>query len=249
MRRCSILLALMLGLLGSSASPAHAQELDFDLAITGATLLDPAHVRIEGTIACSFEAFGEDVVIRSLRQRGGPLGFREGFGLMPTFLCDPTPLPLDLIVEGGPFHPGPALFEAEVELSGEAEGLFERISGTVHIRKAKTPQVQPTGIDLDVVSATLLDPGHVQVEATVTCEAADQAFVDVELRQRGGIMGFRSGSGFIPQAISCVPTPTPISLVVTGGPFHPGHALFDAFVEPDTLSQRVQILGTVRIRP
>jgi hypothetical protein len=102
----------------------------------------------------------------------------------------------------------------------------------------------------ELTSATLIDPAHLQVEGTVTCDAP-ALFVDIflELRQRGGIFGFRSGfdSTFLN---TCDVTPTALSILVTGGPFHPGAALFDAFAFAcdETQCADDRSFGTVRIR-
>jgi hypothetical protein len=105
-----------------------------------------------------------------------------------------------------------------------------------------------TEVNATITSATLIDPAHVLVEGTVTCDAPATADMFLVLRQRGGVAGFREGFGFA--TVSCGTTPTTFSTVVTGGPFHRGSALLDVFVFAfDEFGQFVEdrLITTVRI--
>lgn len=83
-------------------------------------------------------------------------------------------------------------------------------------------------VDATITSATLLDSGRVRVEGTLTCNfAAAFAEIDLRLRQHGGGRGGRVGDGY-DVVNSCGATPTPFTLVVSGG--HPGRASVDAFL-------------------
>lgn len=85
-------------------------------------------------------------------------------------------------------------------------------------------------VDATITSATLLDSGGVRVDGTLTCNfAAAFAEVDLRLRQHGGGRGGRVGDGY-DLVNSCGATPTPFTLVVSGGPYHPGRASVDAFL-------------------
>jgi hypothetical protein len=90
---------------------------------------------------------------------------------------------------------------------------------------AEEPQVDAT-----ITSATLVDSGRVRVEGTLTCNfAAAFAEIDLRLRQHGGGRGGRVGDGY-DLVNSCGATPTPFTLVVSGGPYHPGRASVEAFL-------------------
>ena len=85
-------------------------------------------------------------------------------------------------------------------------------------------------VDATITSATLLDSGGIRVEGTLTCNfAAAFAEIDLRLRQHGGGRGGRVGDGY-DVVDSCGTTPTPFTLVVSGGPYHPGRASVDAFL-------------------
>jgi len=85
-------------------------------------------------------------------------------------------------------------------------------------------------VDATITSATLLDSGWVRVEGTVTCNfAAVFAEVDLRLRQHGGGRAGRVGDGY-DLVDSCGTTPAPFTLVVSGGPYHPGRASVEAFL-------------------
>ncbi len=85
-------------------------------------------------------------------------------------------------------------------------------------------------VDATFTSATLLDSGQVRVEGTLTCNfAAAFAEIDLRLRQHGGGRGGRLGDGY-DVVNSCGTAPTPFTLVVSGGPYHPGRASVDAFL-------------------
>jgi hypothetical protein len=85
-------------------------------------------------------------------------------------------------------------------------------------------------VDATITSATLLDSGGVRVEGTLTCSfAAAFAEIDLRLRQHGGGRAGRVGDGY-DVVDSCGTTPTPFTLVVSGGPFHPGRASVEAFL-------------------
>ena len=86
---------------------------------------------------------------------------------------------------------------------------------TLLTAQAGTAHADVTEVSATITSVTLIDPAHALVEGTVTCDAPATAFVDVTLRQRGGIFGFREAFGST--SVSCGPTPTPFSVVVTGG--------------------------------
>ncbi len=120
---------------------------------------------------------------------------------------------------------------------------------TLLTAQAGTAHADVTEVNATITSVTLIDPAHVLVEGTVTCDAPATAFVDVVLRQRGGVFGFREGFGST--GVSCGTTPTPFSVVVTGGPFHRGSALLDAFLYAfDEFGQFAQnrLITTVTIR-
>ena len=88
---------------------------------------------------------------------------------------------------------------------------------------------EPT-VDATITSATLLDSGGIRVEGTLTCNfAAAFAEIDLRLRQHGGGRGGRVGDGY-DLVNSCGETPTPFTLVVSGGPYHPGRASVEAFL-------------------
>lgn len=90
---------------------------------------------------------------------------------------------------------------------------------------AEEPHVNAT-----ITSATLVDSGRVRVEGTLTCTfAAAFAEIDLRLRQHGGGRGGRVGDGY-DLVNSCGATPTPFTLVVSGGPYHPGRASVEAFL-------------------
>jgi hypothetical protein len=135
MRKMLLPFALVVALVGSHPGIAHAQELDVDIVLSSATLLDRTHVLVEGVMICGFVAGDEDVII-TLRQRGGPTGFREGGFHMTVTFCDPTPIPLSWLVTGGPFHPGEAIFDVEADLCGELGCLLKHFFGTIRIRRA-----------------------------------------------------------------------------------------------------------------
>jgi hypothetical protein len=79
-------------------------------------------------------------------------------------------------------------------------------------------------MDATITSATLLDSGRVRVEGTLTCNfEAAFAEIDLRLRQHGGGRAGRVGDGY-DLVNSCGATPTPFTLVVSGGPYHPGRA-------------------------
>jgi hypothetical protein len=85
-------------------------------------------------------------------------------------------------------------------------------------------------VDATITSATLLDSGGVRVEGTLTCSfAAAFAEIDLRLRQHGGGRAGRVGDGY-DVVDSCGTTPTPFTLVVSGGPFHPGRSSVHAFL-------------------
>jgi hypothetical protein len=64
----------------------------------------------------------------------------------------------------------------------------------------------------------------------VTCSfAAAFAEIDLRIRQHGGGRGGRVGDGY-DLVNSCGATPTPFTLVVSGGPYHPGRASVDVFL-------------------
>jgi hypothetical protein len=85
-------------------------------------------------------------------------------------------------------------------------------------------------MDATITSATMLDSGRVRVEGMLTCNfAATFAEIDLRLRQHGGGRGGRVGDGY-DVVNACGATPTPFTLVVSGGPYHPGRASVDAFL-------------------
>jgi hypothetical protein len=85
-------------------------------------------------------------------------------------------------------------------------------------------------VDATITSATLADSGRIRVEGTLTCNfAAAFAEVDLRLRQHGGGRGGRVGDGY-DLVNSCGATPTPFTLVVSGGPYHPGRASVEVFL-------------------
>ena len=105
-------------------------------------------------------------------------------------------------------------------------------------------------VDTTVTSATLLDSGRVRVEGTLTCNfAAAFAEIDLRLRQHGGGRGGRVGDGY-DVVNACSTTPTPFTLVVSGGPYHPGRASVDVFLNacdgPSTCAFR-SFVGHTRI--
>jgi hypothetical protein len=107
-----------------------------------------------------------------------------------------------------------------------------------------------TQVNATFTSATLIDPAHALVEGTVTCDAPATGSLFVLLRQRGGLFfGFRQASGNA--GVSCGPTPTSFSLVVTGGPLHRGPAFVEArFAVSDQFGQFAEntILTTITIK-
>src|SRR5918999_4732680 len=98
--------------------------------------------------------------------------------------------------------------------------------GTLLATQLGVAHADVTQVNVEVTSATLIDPFHVRVEGTVTCDSPASGGVNVSLTQRGGIFGFRQGVGGT--GISCDVTPTSFSLIVQGGPLHSGRAFFDA---------------------
>jgi len=85
-------------------------------------------------------------------------------------------------------------------------------------------------VDATITSATLLDSGGVRIEGTLMCNfAAAFAEIDLRLRQHGGGRGGRVGDGYN-LVNSCDTAPTPFTLVVSGGPYHPGRASVDVFL-------------------
>ncbi|MGH2528392.1 MAG: hypothetical protein ACRDH0_03480 [Actinomycetota bacterium] len=91
---------------------------------------------------------------------------------------------------------------------------------------------EEASVDATITSATRLDSRQVQVEGTLTCNfPAAVAFAEMHLtlHQRGGGRGGRMGDGF-DSVNSCGTAPTPFTLVVSGGPYHPGRATVDAFL-------------------
>jgi hypothetical protein len=85
-------------------------------------------------------------------------------------------------------------------------------------------------VDATITSATLLDSGGVRIEGTLTCNfVVAFAEIDLRLRQHGGGRGGRVGDGY-DLVNSCGTAPTPFTLVVSGGPYHPGRASVDAFL-------------------
>jgi len=85
-------------------------------------------------------------------------------------------------------------------------------------------------VDATITSATLLDSGGVRIEGTLTCNfAAAFTEIDLRLRQHGGGRGGRVGDGY-DLVNSCGATPTPFTLVVSGGPYHPGWGSVEAFL-------------------
>jgi len=94
---------------------------------------------------------------------------------------------------------------------------------------------EPT-VDATITSATLLDSGRIRVEGTLTCNfAAAFAELDLRLRQHGGGRGGRVGDGY-DLVNSCCATPTPFTLVVSGGPYHPGRAGVEGFLNACEMS-------------
>jgi hypothetical protein len=88
---------------------------------------------------------------------------------------------------------------------------------------------EPT-VDATITSATLLDSGWIRVEGTLTCNfAATFAEIDLRLRQHGGGRAGRVGDGY-DVVDSCGSTATPFTLVVSGGPYHPGRASVEVFL-------------------
>jgi len=88
---------------------------------------------------------------------------------------------------------------------------------------------EPT-VDATITSATVVDSGRIRVEGTLTCNfAAAFAEIDLRLRQHGGGRGGRVGDGY-DLVNSCGATPMPFTLVVSGGPYHPGRASVEAFL-------------------
>ena len=85
-------------------------------------------------------------------------------------------------------------------------------------------------VNATITSATVVDSGRIRVEGTLTCNfAAAFAEIDLRLRQHGGGRGGRVGDGY-DLVNSCGATPTPFTLVVSGGPYHPGRASVEAFL-------------------
>lgn len=102
--------------------------------------------------------------------------------------------------------------------------------------QAGTALADVTQVNATITSVTLIDRAHAQVQGTVTCNAPATVDISVVLRQPGGPSGFREASGSA--QVSCGTTPTPFSIVVTGGPLHPGPALLEAnFSAFDALGQ------------
>ena len=132
MRRIIMATVIAIALIGAHAATASADVTELNVEITSATLLDPGHVLIEGTVTCDAPAsFGYIDV--SLRQRGGPFGFRAGYGL-ESMSCDTTPTPFSLVVVGGPFHGGPAVFDMfAVACDDFGQCAFDQSFGTLRI--------------------------------------------------------------------------------------------------------------------
>jgi hypothetical protein len=133
MRRLGLLVVLALGLVGAGTGTAQAQISDIDVAVTSGTWLDAAHVRVEGTVTCDVSAVFGDFGVR-LRQRGGSAGFREGGGSMSLSSCGPTPTSFSLVVTGGPFHRGRAIYDASAFACDGIACVFDSSFGIVRIR-------------------------------------------------------------------------------------------------------------------
>jgi hypothetical protein len=125
---------LAISLIGLQPGTATADVTEVNVELTSATLIDPAHLQVEGTVTCDAPALFVDIFLE-LRQRGGIFGFRSGFD--STFLntCDVTPTALSILVTGGPFHPGAALFDAFAFACDETQCADDRSFGTVRIRR------------------------------------------------------------------------------------------------------------------
>jgi hypothetical protein len=125
---------LAISLIGLQPGTATADVREVNVELTSATLIDPAHLQVEGTVTCDAPALFVDIFLE-LRQRGGIFGFRSGFD--STFLntCDVTPTALSILVTGGPFHPGAALFDAFAFACDETQCADDRSFGTVRIRR------------------------------------------------------------------------------------------------------------------
>jgi len=89
---------------------------------------------------------------------------------------------------------------------------------------------EEASVDATITSATRLDSGQVQVEGMLTCNfPAAFAEIHLTLYQHGGGRGGRQGDGY-DSVNSCGTASTPFTLVVSGGPYHPGRASVDAFL-------------------
>jgi hypothetical protein len=134
MRRIILATVLAISLIGLQPGTATADVTEVNVELTSATLIDPAHLQVEGTVTCDAPALFVDIFLE-LRQRGGIFGFRSGFD--STFLntCDVTPTAFSILVTGGPFHPGPALFDAFAFACDETQCADGRSLETVRIRR------------------------------------------------------------------------------------------------------------------
>jgi hypothetical protein len=133
LRKLLITGALLVALLSAPAGTALADVTQVNATFTSATLIDPAHALVEGTVTCDAPASGSMFVL--LRQRGGLFfGFRQA-GATVGVSCGPTPTPFSLLVTGGPLHRGPAFVEASLSVSDQF-GQFAQntILTTVTIR-------------------------------------------------------------------------------------------------------------------
>lgn len=88
---------------------------------------------------------------------------------------------------------------------------------------------EAASVDATITSATRLHSGQVQVEGMLTCNPAAFAEIHLTLYQHGGGRGGRQGDGY-DSVTSCGTASTAFTLVVSGGPYHPGRATVDAFL-------------------
>jgi hypothetical protein len=108
--------------------------------------------------------------------------------------------------------------------------LLTLLSVALCVVAAENASAEEPHVDATITSATLLDSGWIRVEGTLTCNfAATFAEIDLRFRQHGGGRAGRVGDGY-DVVDSCGSTPTPFTLVVSGGPYHPGRASVEAFL-------------------
>jgi hypothetical protein len=132
MRRILLLLSLAIVFIGLGTRTPSAQTSVLHAEITSATLLDPGHIQIEGTITCIAPGYLVDI-ISSLEQKGGRFGSRSGGAFTTLEACGPTPTQFTDIALGGPFHRGQALWEVNAFACIGETCYSDRSTGVIRI--------------------------------------------------------------------------------------------------------------------